>query len=468
MQIGWPLLCGFLLIFTVTHLTWRLAGVWAGALAGLMLACNPLILENSMVLGVDLPLTLLMFLTALWGFLGRGGLGNRPADATDHAALFGLLFSLTLILSAMAKLTTIWLIPWAFILLTFDMVQKKNFKFWLWAALSGVALLVLYLGYYAWQTGDPLYRIHSVEVGHNTHPKTYANKSWDQILDRLGLETLLFILTKPSLLIGFLFPWLVVWIVRDEKRDQIFFWLSVSVALLVMFWFGSTSLQIYNPMHLKERYLLPILPGMIMLSAVVLAKISCHSNTLKYRSLWLSALASVAFALFVLLKQMVEVKSHMLLLSGALLVVLALHLLRHRLPQWMIQLAPLPLMVALIVLGSLHVVQHRHEIPSFKHSLALKQQLLAHIPRGHLEAPVTVWSDDRSARALASLGSVYQGLNIVELKHFERKINSLQWVVVNRGNAHAEELSITPEVAKQLQHWPVIEQREGVVLLKAP
>jgi hypothetical protein len=131
------------------------------------------------------------------------------------------------------------------------------------AVCVGVGLAAGYLVFCALFWGDPMMRFAGIEaaaeVGHNWSLVGRPTAEW---VARLTWKppAMLFGMFKLALLPVVLAPWLV------RGRDRL--WLVAAATIGLMFWFGSSSLSTYIPLPISRRMVWPLIPLLIVLSAL--------------------------------------------------------------------------------------------------------------------------------------------------------------------------------------------------------
>jgi len=182
--------------------------------------------------------------------------------------LNAVLFSLAATYCMLIKETIIYLIPLFLLIFIIDLVRKENRTFWIWAVSVMLILITSYLFVYWGKTGDPFFRIYTIHHGHYQSPYSTYDKNLQSILPRLTtgpfymlLGTGMFTLAAFSILPLF----------RSTKFDLNsfdFYWSFLSLYLLVVFFYGSSSLTFYNLLPLFGRMYLPIIPVLAIASSV--------------------------------------------------------------------------------------------------------------------------------------------------------------------------------------------------------
>ncbi|MBF0369603.1 MAG: glycosyltransferase family 39 protein [Magnetococcales bacterium] len=291
----WPLLASTLTIITLFWVTWRMYGAVAAFFAGLLLATNPFQITYTLVLMPDVVISAYMFLggVVLW-------FSREVATTRGCWRLGALVFAGTFWLGALTKLTILWLLPFALVLMIHDLGRGRHAYFWGWTLALGVVGGILYgLPYYL-VTGNPFYRLAGVN-----HATVTAGDSWNFVgkplmayVDRLTWEPLRMLLREPGYLTVLMLSMPVLgrmgrsWRGVDHQKvvgegeggaslqedaegvrgvPGGYFWGLYFWLVLLAFWFGTRSYSHYSPMHLMPRMWLPILPPLCILAGVFLA-----------------------------------------------------------------------------------------------------------------------------------------------------------------------------------------------------
>ena len=173
-------------------------------------------------------------------------------------AAFGLVAAL--FLGFITKETIIFLAPFPILLFILDWKKKRlNLQFYSALIASGLLFGCLYLGFFWYKFGDPLYRIQSINAGHYISEFTYADKGWTSILKRLT------ILPFTTFVERAYWPWIVLSIpgilfgLKAKKVGGQEFALAL-ICLILGFWLMSSTLEFYNPIYLNPRHLIILVP----------------------------------------------------------------------------------------------------------------------------------------------------------------------------------------------------------------
>jgi len=127
----------------------------------------------------------------------------------------------------------------------------------------GVGLVAGYLAFCAVVWGAPLARFHGIEDVAAIHPWSLVGHPKEEWVARLTWQ-------PPDLLFK-MFRWLLVpvvispWLVRGPNR----IWIVTTATIILLYWFGPTNTAHYMPLPITRRMLLPVLPGVVVLAAVV-------------------------------------------------------------------------------------------------------------------------------------------------------------------------------------------------------
>ncbi|RMG81063.1 MAG: hypothetical protein D6714_13585 [Bacteroidetes bacterium] len=255
----WSFAC-FIILLCANYYFVRLCNNRVAFFSTLFLALNPALLELSADVSQDLVMTCFSTISVflLWQTQ------NQPSRASFFR---GALFSTMLFVAFATKMSVFYLGPFLLYFLVSDLLKKQNFPFWRGAVLSGGALLFVYFYLYYLYTGDPFYRINGIEGEYNALFDSYGRRPEWEFWARMTIFPIPFLLksygTGIFAMVG------ALWIFRFDykKTDSLphfcFLWLF---SLLVIHWFGSTSLQYYNPIILSERMWLLVIPPAVLLA----------------------------------------------------------------------------------------------------------------------------------------------------------------------------------------------------------
>lgn len=163
------------------------------------------------------------------------------------------------------KETAVWCAPvWAYavILDLRDRGFRSVVAVFAPAVAVGAGLVGGYLVFCSVLWGDPLARMTGIQQVSSVHDWSLVGRPAAQWVARLTWQppALLFDMFGAALVPLVLSPWLV------RGRDRI--WIVATAAIILMYWFGSSTTKVYMPLPLMPRMLLPALPGVVVLSAL--------------------------------------------------------------------------------------------------------------------------------------------------------------------------------------------------------
>ena len=213
--------------------------------------CAPLA-RHAATLNVDLPCAALLACSTLW-LSWR----DRPRWLAAAMAVWFAAF--------LVKETAIWGAPiWAYAIIS-DLRSsslRAVVRRYAPAVAIGAALSLGYLALCAALWGDPFARFRGIQDLTYAHGWTMHDKSSGEWFARLvwGPPLMMFKMFR-----GLLVPAvLAIWLVRG--RDAI--WGVATLAMVGLFWFGSSSATAYEPLPLWPRMILPALPFLLVVSAI--------------------------------------------------------------------------------------------------------------------------------------------------------------------------------------------------------
>lgn len=203
---------------------------------------------------------------------------------TTNTTKNGLLLALALFLGFNSKGTILLLLPWLLFIFINDLRLKRNQKFWLTAAGSGLLLLILYFGSLWYLFDDAFIRFKALETNSYLNRCSYGSQSLKILVERLTSG-----FWGMSYREGLLFPFLLLapyfvsfrgnWL--NLKKPLQFFSLS-AIILLLSACFMSISLKTYNPMCLDIRHYLFVFPMVAVAAALYLARLLNQSEASKW------------------------------------------------------------------------------------------------------------------------------------------------------------------------------------------
>lgn len=259
----WSLIA-FLVLLLGNYYFVRLYDSKTALLSTLFLALNPALLQLSADVSQDLVMGSFSTLAIL--ILWRTQSQANSASFSRAFAFSGCLFW-----AFITKLTVVFLGPIILYFLVNDLRRRSNLKFWLTAVIFGAALLAVYFLSYHYFTGNVFYRFEGIEGEHNIGQYSYYGQPFSEILKRITVLPIAFLLKSWGLGVFVLLSMLWVFKFDFKKLKELphfmFFYL---LTLLVTHWFGSTSLKSYNPLIFAERMWLLIIPPASILSVFVL------------------------------------------------------------------------------------------------------------------------------------------------------------------------------------------------------
>lgn len=255
--VAWPFLLSLvqlLLLMAVAHVA---GGRRLGLLAGLLLAMLPVDILESTHLMPDVVMGTLMSITALLWWLSGHTSGGRGRGALLFLA------GASLGLATLAR-------PYALVLgvslLIGQLLARRRVGELVLVAAGGALVLASYLAVYQLAVGDALYRVEVVSQAYSSgklaeparflaYPKMVAHP-----LGPLGLHGLALLAVVAPLL------------VRPTRPVLLLLAWSLPVALLLQF--GSMSLERYEPILKRARFLTPLGAPLCFLLAMGLTRAS--------------------------------------------------------------------------------------------------------------------------------------------------------------------------------------------------
>jgi hypothetical protein len=232
---------------------------WFGTL--FVVTCVPLLIGTTELLP-DL-------LLAAYLALAAAVLNGRAARSSSRSLCRGgVLAAAFWFLALMTKENAYWLAPVWLGAVCLDL-KRRNFAavrfFHVPALITFSLLLVAYLVVCQIWLGDALARLSAVQALTGHHH--WSIESSEELVRRLTVDPARFFWDYYGLLC--VLPLFSYWFVPPGLR----LWVGVAGSYLVLFWFGSTSLTSYQPLPLRQRMPLPLVPAFSILSACLAARL---------------------------------------------------------------------------------------------------------------------------------------------------------------------------------------------------
>lgn len=250
------------------------------------LGCAPL-MRGAGLLGPDLPCAALMACSILW--LARR---DRPRGALWAAGAVLAWFAAFLVKEAALWCGPVWLYAIARDLRGAG--ARRTLRTFAPALAVGAALAAGYLVLCARVWGDPWARFAGLEhLDHTWQLQGRATAAW---VARLTWQpALMFLRMFWAILIpAALAPWLV----RGPDR----LWWIATAAIVLLFWFGSSSRTAYSPLPVLPRMAFPALPPILVLATLA----SDRALDRLHRTRWRQA-AALAFTVAMLIQSAIAV-----------------------------------------------------------------------------------------------------------------------------------------------------------------
>jgi len=180
-----------------------------------------------------------------------------------------------LFLAFLAKESAYWVLPLWFMAFIADFrhsdVDRVTIfsRFYLPVFIIGAFFIVAYLVFCYVNWGDPLARFKSIEALTGHHLWSWDKASSWELIKRLTINPLYLLYIQYgvlTLVLAFFSPFIAPQSIRP--------WIYYTISCLLFFWFGSTSFTHYEPMPLVPRMTLPLLPGLYILAACTVSRIS--------------------------------------------------------------------------------------------------------------------------------------------------------------------------------------------------
>ncbi|KAA9340750.1 ArnT family glycosyltransferase [Adhaeribacter soli] len=182
---------------------------------------------------------------------------------------YAALFVLTNFAALLCKETIVWYLPFYLLVAFSDFSRKKHSIFWSVSTGLGAAVLFLYLLTYKIHFGSFLYRFTMVENTNLVMENNFIKDANASLLPRLTYAPVLFLMGA-----GFFLPLTFCFrffrknaFSEMQKLSGESFWLLLTLLVLLLFWFGSTSMNYYNPITLVPRMATPLFAPLAIAAA---------------------------------------------------------------------------------------------------------------------------------------------------------------------------------------------------------
>ncbi|MBF0196489.1 MAG: hypothetical protein HQL32_02210 [Planctomycetes bacterium] len=221
----------------------------------------------------------------------------RRDDTLHHRfwILFPLLSMTLLFCGFLTKMTAYWVIPLWILQLGFDIHHRRwdlLRRFHFAAFLCGLVLLIGYCIFSYYIYGHPIARFLVIQSLHEDHLWSWSRVPLEALIRRVTISPIkLFTLEY-----GLLFPIAIISIFAVARNMR--FWWYYTMILIGLYWFGSTNFSYYNPLPISKRDIISTLPGLVILSALMIDKVAQKTCLWKYQ---IKVLFFAAISLSVLL-----------------------------------------------------------------------------------------------------------------------------------------------------------------------
>jgi 4-amino-4-deoxy-L-arabinose transferase-like glycosyltransferase len=218
----------------------------------------------------------------------------------EKPALYALAFVLANFAAFLSKETILYYLPFYTWLFISDILRKKNTVFWLSSFLFGAIVLGSYLSFYQYYRGDWLYRFHIIEQTNlNMQDANFIRASFQSLINRLTIDPILFFI-GTGIAVPLVFA---IGLFRNIKwrnflslKEGKYFWLLLSLLVLLQFWFGSTSFSFYTPITLLPRMVTILMPPLCLAAGFGLQEFWQNKR-------WLAGLFAAMFLLAALIER---------------------------------------------------------------------------------------------------------------------------------------------------------------------
>ena len=189
--------------------------------------------------------------------------------------LYAFLLTISALYGFMAKGTIVLILPLLLFLFLFDIITGRDKKFWIYTAITGISLLVLYFVSIWWLTGNFFGRFAAIAGDSYLNICSYSEQPIKILLIRI-LTGFFKLLVGDSMAIGFVL--VLALFVRKlrpgyfKMEDSFSFFMVSSLILLFSANFMTISPTSYSPMCLDPRHYLYLLPVVSVPAAKILVQ----------------------------------------------------------------------------------------------------------------------------------------------------------------------------------------------------
>lgn len=192
-------------------------------------------------------------------------------NAPSHA----ILLSVTLLFGFMAKETVVLVIPLFAYLILYDLLLKRDLRFWIWFIGSGVVILFSYFLAIHLVTGNAAGRFEAITANSYLNLCSYDKQPVKILLERISygffrMMTFQGMMTSAILILFFL----TTHSFRSLKRfdDSFSFWAISALILFLSSNFMTISVNSYSPMCLDPRHYLFLIPVAAIPASIILTE----------------------------------------------------------------------------------------------------------------------------------------------------------------------------------------------------
>ncbi len=221
-------------------------------------------------------------------------------SSKSKTAPYAILFSFALFFGFMSKGTIVLILPLLLFLLSTDIIQKRDVKFWVYSLISGLAMLAIYLFTIWIFTGNVMERFDAISNNSYLNLCSYDQQSLRILLKRV-FAGFFELSIYQSLATGFIFVFAALFQRNGlgffRMNDSFSFFLVSAIILFLSSSFMSISLSSYSPMCLDPRHYLFLIPvASIPASRIIAGFLKSRQYGLQI-ILWLFCITLISFFL---------------------------------------------------------------------------------------------------------------------------------------------------------------------------
>ncbi len=217
---------------------------------------------------------------------------HRIKNRFEKPLYYGTLTAIAIIFSLLIKESIILLIPFFLYFFIFDLLHKKNYRYWISLLTSTILFFSIYLIIIKIVTGSYFQRFAALENGMYYSSCSYSELPFRQTLLRITIDFWRMLIDHSMitsivfLLAFFNFKFLI----KPDENEKHFFY-TASILVLISAEFMSVSYKGYNPLCIDPRHYLFLIP----IASIAISKDLYNTFSTKSKIFHLIAAWSILF-----------------------------------------------------------------------------------------------------------------------------------------------------------------------------